>query len=109
MISDVSFSKLNRRAMLSAFAALPALPAVLASAQTAVADDLPVRGDPLSSWNDTPTKKAIIAFVDPGTRRGSPDFVVEDERVATFDNDGTLWAEQPMYSQLLFALDRVKE
>ena len=42
------------------------------------------------------------------TKRGSPDFVPEDERIATFDNDGTLWAEQPMYFQLLFALDRVK-
>ena len=64
--------------------------------------------DPLSSWNNTASKKAILAFVDRVTRRGSPDFVPEDERIATFDNDGTLWAEQPMYFQLLFALDRVK-
>jgi len=64
--------------------------------------------DPLPSWNDTGPKKAIEAFVDRVTKQGSPDFVPEAERIATFDNDGTLWAEQPMYFQLLFALDRVK-
>ena len=62
----------------------------------------------LTSWNDSASKNAIIAFVERVTRQGSPDFVPEPERVATFDNDGTLWAEQPMYFQLLFALDRVK-
>jgi haloacid dehalogenase-like hydrolase len=108
MISNGSFSRFSRRAMLSAFATLPALPSVLASTQMAAADDLPVRGDPLPSWNDTQTKKAIMAFVDRVTKQGSPEFVPEVERIATFDNDGTLWAEQPMYSQLLFALDRVK-
>src|SRR5271170_6235241 len=65
-------------------------------------------GDLLPSWNDTAAKNAILAFVDRVTRQGSPHFVPEAERVATFDNDGTLWAEQPMYFQLLFALDRVK-
>ncbi len=64
--------------------------------------------EPLSSWNDGPTKSAIVTFVDKVTKPGSPDFVPEPERVAVFDNDGTLWAEQPMYFQLLFALDRVK-
>jgi hypothetical protein len=54
-------------------------------------------GDPLSSWNDTAPKKAIAAFVKRVTREGSPDFVRPEERIATFDNDGTLWAEQPMY------------
>jgi hypothetical protein len=62
----------------------------------------------LTSWNDSASKNAIIAFVERVTSQGSPDFVPEAERVATFDNDGTLWAEQPMYFQLLFALDRVK-
>ena len=62
----------------------------------------------LTSWNDSASKNAIIAFVEQVTTRGSPDFVPEPERVATFDNDGTLWAEQPMYFQLLFALDRVR-
>jgi phosphoserine phosphatase len=65
-------------------------------------------GDPLPSWNDGAAKKAIVAFVARVTREGSPGFVPAAERVATFDNDGTLWAEQPMYFQLLFAMDRVK-
>src|SRR5262245_40604145 len=64
--------------------------------------------DPLPSWNDTGPRKAVIAFVEKVTREGSPDFVPVPERIATFDNDGTLWSEQPMYFQLLFALDRVK-
>lgn len=65
--------------------------------------------DPLPSWNDTAPKKSIIAFVEKVTKEGSPDFVPVDERIATFDNDGTLWSEQPMYVQLAFALDRVKQ
>ena len=64
--------------------------------------------DPLPSWNDGKAKQAIVAFVAKVTKEGSPDFVPPAERIATFDNDGTLWAEQPMYFQLLFALDRVK-
>jgi phosphoglycolate phosphatase-like HAD superfamily hydrolase len=64
--------------------------------------------DPLPSWNDGATKKSITEFVDKVTKEGSPDFVPPEERIATFDNDGTLWCEQPMYFQLLFALDRVK-
>jgi len=64
--------------------------------------------DPLPSWNDTAPKKAIVALVEQVTKEGSPRFVSVAERIATFDNDGTLWAEQPMYFQLLFALDRVK-
>src|SRR5881397_4005809 len=64
--------------------------------------------DPLPSWNDGATKKSITDFVAKVTKEGSPDFVPPEERIATFDNDGTLWCEQPMYFQLLFALDRVK-
>src|SRR6266478_2030603 len=64
--------------------------------------------DPLPSWNDTAPKKAIVAFVEKVTKGGSPSFVKPEERIATFDNDGTLWAEQPMYFQFLFAMDRVK-
>ncbi|MGA2621684.1 MAG: HAD family hydrolase [Thermoguttaceae bacterium] len=64
--------------------------------------------DPLPSWNHTAPKKAIVAFVERVTKAGSPDFVPPAERIATFDNDGTLWAEQPLYFQLLFTLDRVK-
>ena len=64
--------------------------------------------DPLPSWNNGKAKKSIIEFVVKVTQKDSPDFVPPNERIATFDNDGTLWAEQPMYFQLLFALDRVK-
>jgi len=64
--------------------------------------------DPLPSWNDTAPKRAIIAFVETTTKTGSPNFVLLPERIATFDNDGCLWAEQPMYFQLAFAFDRVK-
>lgn len=65
--------------------------------------------DPLPSWNDTAPRKAIVAFVEKVTKEGTPDFVPVDQRIATFDNDGTLWVEQPMYTQLAFILDRVKE
>jgi hypothetical protein len=64
--------------------------------------------EPLPSWNDGKAKQSIVAFVEKVTKPGSPDFAPPAERIATFDNDGTLWAEQPMYFQLLFALDRVK-
>jgi hypothetical protein len=64
--------------------------------------------DPLPSWQDGATKTAIMEFVAKVTKDGGTDFVPPAERIATFDNDGTLWAEQPMYFQLLFALDRVK-
>ena len=63
--------------------------------------------DPLPSWNDGRTKQSILDFVAAVTREGSPDFVPPPERIATFDNDGTLWVEHPMYTQLAFALDRV--
>ena len=65
--------------------------------------------DPLPSWNDGPSKAAIMEFVGKVTNEGSSDFVPESQRIATFDNDGTLWSEQPAYFQLLFAIDRVKE
>jgi phosphoglycolate phosphatase-like HAD superfamily hydrolase len=64
--------------------------------------------DPLASWNEGAAKQSIVEFVAKVTKEGSPDFVPPEQRIATFDNDGTLWCEQPMYFQLLFALDRVK-
>ena len=66
------------------------------------------QGDPLPSWNDGPPKQSILSFVAAVSREGSPDFVPAPQRIATFDNDGTLWCEHPMYNQLVFALDRVK-
>lgn len=62
----------------------------------------------LASWNEGPAHKALVDFVSRVTREGSPDFVPVSERIAVFDNDGTLWCEQPMYIQLAFAMDRVK-
>jgi len=64
--------------------------------------------DPLLSWNDGPAKRAIVAFVAKVTTPGSPDFVPLQERIAVFDNDGTLWCEQPLPVQVYFALDRVR-
>ncbi|SEI17626.1 Phosphoserine phosphatase [Rhizobium tibeticum] len=66
------------------------------------------QSDPLPSWNDTGPKQAIVSFVERVSKQGSTDFVLEPERIAVFDNDGTLWVEHPMYTQLAFALDRVK-
>ena len=63
--------------------------------------------DPLPSWGDTTAKKNIIAFVERVTKEGGKEFVPVAERIAVFDNDGTLWVEQPMYAQLAFALDRL--
>jgi phosphoglycolate phosphatase-like HAD superfamily hydrolase len=64
--------------------------------------------DPLPSWNHGAAKQSIVKFVGRVTREGSPDFVPAPERIATFDNDGTLWAEQPIYFQIMFMADRVK-
>jgi len=64
--------------------------------------------DALPSWNDGKAKQSILAFAEKVTTSGSPDFVPPAERIATFDNDGTLWPSHPMYTQLAFALDRVK-
>jgi phosphoglycolate phosphatase-like HAD superfamily hydrolase len=77
--------------------------AFLTLTTAAVAQD-----NPLPSWNDGATRQAIVDFVEGVTAQGGPDFVAESDRIAVFDNDGTLWAEQPAYFQLLFALDRVK-
>lgn len=64
--------------------------------------------NPLPSWNNGSTRAAIIAFVTKATTAGGPDFIPQTERIATFDNDGTLWTEQPLYVEFVFALDRVK-
>ncbi len=65
-------------------------------------------GDPLPSWNESAAKRSITDFVRRTTMAGGPDFVPQAERIAVFDNDGTLWAEQPVYVQVAFALDRIK-
>ncbi len=95
----------SRRAVLAVLAATVTVLSTVLSPTPARAQ---TTTDPLASWNDTPRKRAIIDFVRATTDKASPKFVGVDERIATFDNDGTLWAEQPLYFQLLFALDRVK-
>jgi haloacid dehalogenase-like hydrolase len=65
--------------------------------------------DPLPSWNDGPAKRAILQFVAKVTNEGGPDFVRPNDRIATFDNDGTLWVEKPIYTQIVFLMDRVKQ
>src|SRR5262245_12174696 len=66
------------------------------------------QADPLPSWNDGASKKAIIDFVTRTTKEGSADFIPVEQRIACFDNDGTLWSEQPLYYQFVFGLDRIK-
>jgi phosphoglycolate phosphatase-like HAD superfamily hydrolase len=83
--------------------------AIAAAIVLAVTGGLTGQGtEPLPSWNESASRKAIVDFVSRVTRDGGADFVPVPERIAVFDNDGTLWAEQPMYFQLAFAIDRVK-
>jgi phosphoserine phosphatase len=88
---------------MTAFGWVTTIAALLLLSPCAAGSDLP-----LSSWNDTAPRKAIVAFVERVTTPGAPDFVPEPERIAVFDNDGTLWAEQPVYFQALFIIDRVR-
>jgi hypothetical protein len=81
---------------------------LVSAAATPLAGGALAQADPLPSWNEGRSKTSILDFVSAVTREGTPDFVPASERIATFDNDGTLWCEQPMYVQLAFALDRVK-
>ena len=89
------------------FNAMMAL-ATLAGAVTLPAARLRAAGDPLPSWNDGAAKTAILGFVARSTQPGGSGFVEPVERIAVFDNDGTLWCEQPMYVQLAFAFDRIR-
>jgi phosphoglycolate phosphatase-like HAD superfamily hydrolase len=90
-------------------AAITAVALILVTACTPAPTTHVVPNDPLPSWNDGPSKTAIVAFVDRVTATDGPAFVPEAERIAVFDNDGTLWSEQPAYFQLLFAIDRVRD
>jgi phosphoglycolate phosphatase-like HAD superfamily hydrolase len=104
MRSERSSSDISRRLLISGLALFPALYGVplAAIAQTQTAQD-----GPLGSWNDGPAKQAILDFVRVTTEPSSPKFVPPGERVATFDQDGTLWVEHPVYSQVVYCLDRV--
>ena len=104
-MDPIAPSGINRRVMLSTLAVLPALSGLLrpipAAAQAPAADG------PLPSWNDGAAKQAILDFVRATTDQSSPSYVRPEERIATFDQDGTLWVEHPMYSQVVYCLDRV--
>jgi len=80
---------------------------VLASVALAIGTQAHAQNDPLPSWNDGAAKQAIVDFVQATTTQGSPQFVPSAERIATFDQDGTLWVEQPMYTQVMYVLERV--
>ena len=88
---------MNRHVVTLAICAVLSVPGVRANAQP----------DPLPSWNDGAAKQAIIEFVKATTTEGSPKFVPPAERIATFDQDGTLWVEHPIYTQVVYCLDRV--
>ena len=102
MKASLQGSGINRRVFVSSLAVLP-IPAVLRS-RAAIAQD--ARGQ-LASWNDGPAKQAIIDFVRVTTDSSSSKFVPPEERIATFDQDGTLWVEHPMYTQVVYCLERV--
>ena len=105
MKASISSFGVDRRVLLSALAVLPTLsgPLLTASAQAQTATS----GAALPSWNEGPAKQAIVDFVRTTTDRASPTFVPPEERIAAFDQDGTLWVEHPMYSQVMYCLDRV--
>jgi phosphoglycolate phosphatase-like HAD superfamily hydrolase len=94
--------EVNRRRLIMTLAAALVSTGAVWSAAPARAQD-----DPLPSWNDGTAKRAILNFVAATSQVGSPDFVLPAERIATFDQDGTLWVEHPMYSQVIYCLDRV--
>jgi phosphoserine phosphatase len=99
----MSSNGLSRRALLATLAAAPTLPQFFRP--TAAQAQAPAT--PLASWNDGPAKQAIVDFVRVTTEQGNPGFVPPEERIATFDQDGTLWVEHPIYSQVVYCLDRV--
>jgi phosphoglycolate phosphatase-like HAD superfamily hydrolase len=103
MTEGAPHAAIDRRALLWTLALLPVFSASLvsASAQTSTSSDV------LPSWNDGASKKAILDFVRDTTDRASAKFVPPEERIATFDQDGTLWVEHPIYSQVVYCLDRV--
>jgi phosphoglycolate phosphatase-like HAD superfamily hydrolase len=105
MAGEIPGYRIHRRALISTLALLPALSgpfgSISASAQTAPLNDA------LPSWNEGPAKQAILDFVRDTTDRANPKFVPPEQRIATFDQDGTLWVEHPVYSQMMYCFDRV--
>src|SRR5689334_10028714 len=102
----VPFSRMHRRTLITA---LPLLAVIGKSFAPMAAEAQAPPPRPLASWNDGPSKQAILEFVRATTEQGSPRYVAPADRIATFDQDGTLWVEHPLYTQAMFALDRVRE
>ena len=98
---------IDRRALLFTMAAFPALSAPLFSVSAQAQQAQAVPDDPLPSWNEGPAKAAIIGLVKSTTDAASPNFVPPDGRIATFDQDGTTWVSHPIYTQVVYCLDRV--
>jgi len=101
----VSQIGISRRALVAGLATLPALSTTLSSASAQAQAVTP--GDQLPSWNQGPAKQAIIDFVHTTVDRSSSNYVAPEERIAVFDQDGTLWVEHPIYAQVMYCLDRV--
>ena len=103
--SEQAGGGISRRLMLLG---VPATVAAASAAQYAAAQ-AQTPNSPLASWNDGPAKQAVLDFVRATTDQSSKNFVPPEDRIATFDQDGTLWVEHPEYGQAMFALDRVHE
>jgi phosphoglycolate phosphatase-like HAD superfamily hydrolase len=104
-MEPIAPSGINRRVLLSALAMLPALSGLLRPIPAAA--QAPATDSPLPSWNDGAAKQAILDFVRATTDQSGQSYVRPEERIATFDQDGTLWVEHPMYSQVVYCLERV--
>jgi phosphoglycolate phosphatase-like HAD superfamily hydrolase len=102
-MADDLVRAINRRRLVSALAVLP----IASGAFVRPAKAQGLQGQPLASWNEGPAKQAILDFVRATTDQANPKFVPPEERIATFDQDGTLWVEQPMYTQVVYCLERV--
>ena len=105
MTDNIPRSAIDRRVLLSTLALLPVLSGPLAS--ISVSAQTTTSSGALPSWNEGPAKQAILDFVRDTTDQANPKFVPPEERIATFDQDGTLWVEHPIYSQFIYCLDRV--
>lgn len=102
MKSDKLSSGIDRRALVSNLVLLPAFSTTLLSSPAQAQTNMP-----LASWNEGPAKQAIVDFVRATTEQGSAKFVAPEDRIACFDQDGTLWVEHPLYTQIVYCLDRV--
>src|ERR1700751_256567 len=102
-----SGTELSRRQLLQLGVTATAALLIAGGAEFPLPPEAHALGDPLPSWDDGPAKKAILDFIHVTTDKSSPKFVPPEQRIATFDQDGTLWVEHPMYSQVVYCFDRV--